>query len=374
MKIILAQTNYPTFLNDFYKKNPKIKNKSFETIKSYWSKEMFGSSDFYMQNLKPLGWSGTELILNDWIMQSKWMEENGFKIKHPNHPLSKFLPPRIKNLLGLNGWMKEAFFRQVETLNPDVLYIHDLTLLNKADLKFLKNHTRLLVGQIAYPLPLNQGVLGSYDLIISSFPHFVDKFRSMGIKSEYLRWCSDHRIPKVIGKKIRKYNVSYVGGFTPHHSNGNSVFEKVAEKIKVDFWGYGESFLMPGSFIKRNFHGNAWGRKMYEIFASSKIVINRHINISEGYANNMRMFDATIMGALLITDHKKNMNEFFEVGREVVTYKNADDLIKKINYYIKNPLELNKIALAGQKRTLKSHTYKSRMKELDIILKKYLKK
>ena len=47
----------------------------------------------------------------------------------------------------------------------------------------------------------------------------------------------------------------------------------------------------------------------------TRIVVNRHIDVAEGYANNMRLYEATGMGALLITDRGRNLGELFEPGR-----------------------------------------------------------
>lgn len=378
MKILFVQTNYPGFLSSFYedlkRKSSKDINKiSYKNIKKYWANEFFGSADFYLKNLKPLGWSGDEIILNDWTMQSKWMIEQNLKLPNKNSEFINKIPARITNFFGFNNWMKKIFFEQLKYYKPDVVYIHDMTFFNLTDLKIIKKFTKLIVGQIAYPLPLNTDLLKGYDLIISSFPHYVEMFKNMGIDSEYLKWCVEESILNTVKGKNKKYNATYVGGLTPHHSNGNKILEKVAKSIDIDFWGYGENLLMPTSTIKKKFHGQAWGKKMYEIFADSKIVINRHINISGKYANNMRMFDATAMGALLLTDQKDNMNEFFNVGSEVVVYKNSDDLVKKAKFYLQHDKERKKIAKAGQKRTLKEHTYKIRMKELNSILLKYLK-
>ena len=204
-------------------------------------------------------------------------------------------------------------------------------------------------------------------------PHFVRKIRKMGIKSEYLKWAFEQSILKEISKNERVYNVSYVGAFSPHHSQGNKTLETLAKKIKVDFWGYSENFLSPLSPIRKSFHGQAWGKDMYTIFSKSKIVINRHINVAGNYANNMRLYEATGMGALLVTDYKKNINDFFEDGKEIVTYKNTDDLIKKVKYYLENEKEMLRIASAGQLKTLNYHNYTIRIKELHGILLKYLK-
>ncbi len=374
MKILFLQTNYPGFLNSFYEKLGDTENLTYTDLKNKWASEFFGSSNFYLKNLKPLGWEGDEIIMNDWIMQSKWMHEHKLKIsKNQHHMGLNILPQRIKNLFGLNSWMKKIFFAQVKKIKPDIIYLHDITILNSSDLKTIHKYTKLIVGQIAYPLPLNRNVLKSFDLLISSFPHFVKMFRDMEIKSEYLKWCVEGNLAKQIGEKKRVYDVSYVGGFSPHHSKGNKILDEVSSEVKIDFWGYNVNFLPINSPIRKTYHGEVWGKDMYEIFASSKIVINRHINISENYANNMRMYDSTAMGALLITDDKSNMSEFFEVGKEVITYKSPTDLINKIKYYLSHPKEREKIAKEGQKRTLKDHTYEVRMRELDIILRKHLK-
>ena len=94
--------------------------------------------------------------------------------------------------------------------------------------------------------------------------------------------------------------------------------------------------------------------------------------MSENYANNMRLYEATGMGSLLLTDKKDNLKKLFEEDREIVTYKSKEEALHKYNYLINNPAELANIAKAGQLRTLKEHTYENRIKELIQILNKYL--
>jgi len=372
-KILFLQTNYPTFLNSFYKNNPNWKNLNYKQLMKLWAEEYFGSSNFYSKNLSFYKWRGKEIIANDKNSQFKWAKENKINTNRFIDNFLKFVPGYIKNTINTpDRGIFNIFLKQVKKFKPDVIYSHHLGLFSPYQLSKIKENTKLLVGQIASPIPKNTNILKRYDLLISSFPHFVKKFKKMGIKSEYLPWCAEENILKKVGEKKRKYNVSYVGGFTPHHSKGNKIFNQVSKNVKIDFWGYGENFLLPTSKIRKNFHGQAWGKKMYTIYASSKIVINRHINISNNYANNMRMYEATLMGALLITDEKQNMNEFFKAGKEVITYKNAKDLLYKIRYYLKHNKKRIIIARAGQRRTLKNHTYTIRMKQLDKILRKYL--
>lgn len=372
MKILFVQTNYDPFLFTFYQKTKNWQKLSYKKLKLKWSEEWFGVSNFYSKYLKTCGWVGENVVINDWNIQSKWAHDHELNVTRKEISFLKFIPPSIRNFLGLSGWMKKIFFEQLNFYKPNVVYVFDLSIFSTTDIKKIKRVAKLVVGQIAYPLPINKRPLFEYNLIISSFPHYVKMFKQWGIESKYLKLAVDSEIPKKIRLKKRIYDVTFVGGLIPYHKKGNLALSKLATEVKVDIWGYGEKTLPLRSPIKKNFHGQAWGRKMYEIFAQSKIVINRHIDIAKDFANNLRMFEATAMGALLITDHKKNMNEFFEVGREVVTYINPDDLIQKVKYYLAHLKEAEKIAKAGQKRTLKEHTYRLRMKELDGILRKYL--
>jgi hypothetical protein len=372
MKILFVQTNYPGFLRQFYDKYPDWQNWIYQEWKRKWAGEWFGTADFFAKNLKPLGWTGDEVVINDINSQNLWMKGKGLTGKYSDNIFTSWVPESVKNYLGWRNWVKNILFEQIEIIHPDVVYMHDLSILDESDLRKVKRKSKLLVGQIACPLPVNTSPFKEYQLLISSFPHYVTMFKNWGINSEYLKWCIESSIPKIIGEKPRTYGAVFIGGLIPAHGQGNRVLEKLAKQVPLDIWGYGENTLSPISPIRHYFHGQAWGKKMYEIFARSKIVVNRHINVARNVANNMRMFEATGMGALLITEDRPNLKDFFIPGREIVTYKNSGDLIEKVKYYLAHNSERAKIATAGQKRTLKDHTYKQRMKDLDRILKDYL--
>lgn len=366
MKFLFVDTYYPEFLNSFYGKNPSSDSKSYEILKEKLLEESFGTSDFYSYNLKQLGHRANDIIVNDEALQKTWAKEN--KINLSEYSLISKIQnlPYIHRFIGRPKWIQEIALAQIENEKPDVLYIQNLSILNADTLSKLKKYSKLIVGQIASPMPqLKQ--LKQFDLIISSFPHFVKKFKSIGINSEYLPLAFEPRILKKIdGKNIfPKYDVSFIGSFTYYHRSGTHILEEVAKQVPINIWG-------SQSTVSKYYHGEAWGLDMYRILAQSKIIINRHIDVAQDYANNMRMYESTGMGALLITDEKNNLHELFTPGKEIITYKNANDLIDKIKYYLRHEKIRTEIAQAGQKRTLRDHNYLTRMKELVIILNKYL--
>ena len=117
--------------------------------------------------------------------------------------------------------------------------------------------------------------------------------------------------------------------------------------------------------------GQAWGREMYQILRKSRITLNHHGDIAP-YANNMRLYEATGIGALLVTDWKENLHEMFEPGKEVVAYRTPEECVDLVKYYLDHDEEREVIAHAGQQRTLREHTYYQRMHELMAIARNYL--
>ena len=371
MKILFIDTYYPKFLRSFRKNNSDISKLSYVKHRDRLLSTYFGTSDFFSFNLKPLGWQAEDLIVNDEELQRKWAKENGAVVKE-GRLISRFKSlPYVNKLFGRPQWIQQIVVAQVKRYKPDIVYCQNLSVLDPATLTKIKGLCRLLVGQIACPKPPNE-YLKKYDLIVSSFPHYVKEFKQMGLESEYQKLAFESRILNKIGKQKRIYDVTFIGSFTPDHSEGTKVLEEVAKKIPVHVWGQGLEYLSPNSSLRKNYHGEAWGLGMYKILAQSKIVINRHISVSSNYANNMRLYEATGIGAMLITDKKINLKDLFNIGTEIEEYKDSKDLSDKIKYFLENDIERIKIAKAGQLRTLKDHNYPVRMKELNQLILKYL--
>ena len=150
------------------------------------------------------------------------------------------------------------------------------------------------------------------------------------------------------------------------------MLEYLAETVDMRVFGYGVDSLPSGSPIRHRHGGEVWGLDMYRTLGRSRITLNRHINMAENNANNMRLYEATGIGAMLITDRKDNLHELFEIGKEVVAYSSKEEAADLVRHYIDHPQEAEQIAKAGQARTLREHTYAQRMQELVPILKRHL--
>lgn len=373
MKIAIVDTYYAAFLASQYASQPQLKASPYSVQLDELLRQCFGTSDFYSRHLKAQGCDAQDLIVNCMPVQEAWARENGVRYSTLalRVPHRLFRLPWIGRQLAALPGLVEIAVAQVESFAPDVLYCQDLSFFPPEVLARLRKHVRLIVGQIACPLP-PESFLKGYDLILTSFPHFVPRLRAMGVASEYFRIGFDTRVLERLGEVPKDVEASFVGGISRHHGKAIPVLEYLARSTPMQFFGYGADSLDADSPIRARHHGEVWGLDMYRALARSRITLNRHINVAENNANNMRLYEATGVGALLLTDRKDNLGDLFEIGKEVVAYSSAEEAAELIRYYLAHPEEAQAIARAGQARTLREHTYRHRMEELVPILQRHL--
>lgn len=392
-RFLILTTDYSEFLHWLYFKHPGLEKEPYEKQMCVRNESLFGVADFYSNNLRRLGHEANDIHANTESMQKAWAREHGFHLDEPKPTLRRlyalwqrgsriaaktpirYLGPILRPILppmnGQPSWFYDILEAQIRYYKPDVLLNQDLRIITGRFLKEMKSYVRLLVGQIASPLPRDAN-FDCYDLVISSLPNFVDHFKQMGFPSELHRFAFEPRVLEGLPDPDKKIPVSFVGSLSRQHKERIHLLEYIGNNIDVAIWGHGLDGLRKTSAIERCYKGQAWGAQMYEILRNSKITINHHIDIAECFANNMRLYEATGCGTLLITDDKKNLNELFEVGKEVVVYRSADELVDLIQHYGKHDAEREQIAIAGQKRTLTEHTYYNRMAELAEIIRIYI--
>ena len=183
MKILIVDTYYDKYLKIFYKKNPNLKNCEYDfQIKSLLNSN-FGTSDTYSYYLNKNNWEASDLIVNCLILQKKWAENKDIKLSKLRSMIPhKFLKlPIIGKKLGNMNGLLDIAKEQIKAYKPEILYCQDLSFFPEEILLEIKkeNNIRLIVGQIACPLP-PKSFLNPYDLILTSFPHFVNRLRNDG--------------------------------------------------------------------------------------------------------------------------------------------------------------------------------------------------
>ncbi|HNX90687.1 MAG TPA: glycosyltransferase [Candidatus Omnitrophota bacterium] len=355
MKFLLVNTDYDGFLKWLYGREDRLAGKSYEEQMRVRNDSLFGTADFYSTNLKKLGHEAIDIHANNVPLQTAWAKEQGFDPKESV----------LKKLFCSGGAKKKVLMgilaEQIKYYRPDIILSHDITISGNF-WRSTKPYYKLLIGQHASPMSKKCDIK-EYDLLLSSLPNLVQYFQREGVKSRLWRLGFEETVLEKLGEVKDEYQVSFIGSVSSAHETRKKWLDKINKKIPVHIWGEGD---IRGY---QHYHGVAWGKEMFRILKASKIVLNCHIDMAGDYANNMRLFETTGCGSLLMTDSKKNMSDMFEPGKEVVCYNSAEDCSEFIEYYLSHEEERKKIAIAGQSRTLREHTYYNRMEELVFIVK-----
>ncbi len=117
------------------------------------------------------------------------------------------------------------------------------------------------------------------------------------------------------------------------------------------------SRIMPDKFINKN----GLTGKAYGAFLNNGLITvqnSRHKEITR------RIFEGAACGTLVITDRlpeKTNIDTMFVEDHDIVYYDTMAECISKINYYLNDPRERNRITLNGRKKVTEEHTQTQRV-------------
>ena len=109
-----------------------------------------------------------------------------------------------------------------------------------------------------------------------------------------------------------------------------------------------------------------WQKDLHQLLGQTKIVLNitRTDFFGAETGINLRVFEALAAGCFLLTDHCDEIANLFEVGKEIDTYRSAEELTSKVAYYLKNEDKRQEIAQNGHAAFLSRHTWEIRTKEM----------
>ena len=113
-------------------------------------------------------------------------------------------------------------------------------------------------------------------------------------------------------------------------------------------------------------------------YNGTKIVLNTHRPANErhnqnklgiiGKSINNRTFDVAACAAFQLIDFKEDLPFQFIENEEIVSFKDVQEAIHKINYYIHADEERIKIGNNGRKRVLKEHIFEHRINKMISII------
>jgi len=139
-------------------------------------------------------------------------------------------------------------------------------------------------------------------------------------------------------------------------------------------YGWRPSFVtkLRNMGVKVTCFGNGWPNGSLTDEETVKLYSRSRINLGfagVGHSRKLmclkgRDFEVPMSGGLYLTQDNPELSLVYEVGKEILTYKDEIDCAQKIKWLLENPDIANKIRHAGRARALKNHTWEKRFNSI----------
>ncbi len=105
-------------------------------------------------------------------------------------------------------------------------------------------------------------------------------------------------------------------------------------------------------------------RALIQLYQHHQAVLNVRNEVNVEHGLNQRSFEPLACGAVVLNDDLADLPLCFEPGREILVYRDADELNALAVRLRREPAFAIKIAEAGRRRVLAEHTYAHRVKTI----------
>ena len=155
---------------------------------------------------------------------------------------------------------------------------------------------------------------------------------------------------------MKKKRALFIGTFSPKRYR----FLKSLIKFGVPLDIIGSKW---GSFLSGHVVRDAvTGFEYTKTIQSYPVVINLHQDIN--YGPNMRTFEVTGSGGVLLSDRAEDITDFFRDNEEIMIYDSIREAAEKIKLMLNDTELLLNFSKLSQERCYKFYTYDQRVKEL----------
>lgn len=403
MRLMRISTAYDPFLRGFYRDRPALAQEDFARQYAALAQEVYGWSDVWTRTLGPLGYECFEPLANAQSAQRRWAGEHGVAFDE-------------------SDWFFPTTLAQIERFRPDILVSNDYGSFGRAFIEEARRRApsiRLVIVWCGAPYK-SADVFHACDLVLTNLRAHAEAFADMGLRVERMHHAFDDAVLTKPGMDAPpREDFTFIGSLVKRpgfHNERERLLKALLERTDLTIFAdlapplppqnparraakaalrvardlpggrallsavpalrpYRDAPLPKRSEldiageIRRAARPAVFGMEMYRTLAGSKLTLNTHIDIARDNASNMRLFEATGVGACLLTERQSDLAEIFEPDAEVACYASPREAAEKAAWLLSHDKEREAIARAGQRRTMKEHRWAHRAAWLDTLIR-----
>lgn len=246
--------------------------------------------------------------------------------------------------------------------------------------QFRNSGSQTILWYVDYPLDEWVVQLARvHDFVVTSCEYYIKYLSKRGVSR--VSWIHQGFAPDFFGingsfsDSVDRYyaDVAMIGSMgNPQYKRRCDVLMKVKRHgINVKWWGPHLSHQLKNMrFFLSGIHRLWAGRQVHmkefaDIIRHTKIFLGEDANdIPLGTCLSNRPFAVMGCGGFYLCRRTPGIEYVFEIGTELDVYETDDEMLDKIQFYLRNKTVREKIARKGQLKVLSSYTYVQQVKKI----------
>lgn len=215
---------------------------------------------------------------------------------------------------------------------------------------------------------------GRYDVVITTRQEAVADYHRHGVHHVVCApYACNPQLYYPIPDLPKRYDVSFVG--QAYRGRLEIIQWLKAQGVNIRLWGGGWEALPD---LRDCAGGWLPHRAMLDVFSASRIMLGLSWVSGDGTTLQIkgRTFEYAACRAFQLTTYDARLTQYFKENEEIIFYRDREDLLKQIQFYLAHESERERIAQACYERVLTDHTWAHRLQRLfaDIALQRRARK
>ena len=209
-------------------------------------------------------------------------------------------------------------------------------------------------------------MIADYDALFFKDPFIVKVLRDQYNKLNvyYLPECCNPKYHKSItlnDDDRKEYGCDITTYGSPHNIRSYFFAQLLNNNYNIKIWGNQPPIWLNINKLKSLYTGvYVFNESKCKAVLAAKININT-LHPTEVIGLNARTFETAGIGGFQIIHWRPGLAQLFDDGKELISFRNFDNLKTTISYFLDNEKERHDIAKRGQQRAYKEHTYQLRI-------------
>ncbi|MEM0133935.1 MAG: glycosyltransferase [Thermoplasmatales archaeon] len=272
---------------------------------------------------------------------------------------------RILRSISYPFWLdglNKAYYEAARKYNPDlVLSIKGETLSPKT-IDSIKDGLGIPVA-LWYPddprffSSLVKYTAPHYDHVFTCSANAIGLYKDLGVQSVHrLPFGCDPYIHNLDSNNLRekRKRTLFIGSFSI--ARFRFIKNLINKGVPIDVMGPNWNTLLIS-----NSKGK-FGLDYVRTIQDYSVVLNVHQN--PGYGPNMRTFEVTGSGGLLLSDNAEDIGSFFSIGTDILVYQSTQEAEDSIKSVLSGEIDVEKMSKRAYEKCHEYHTYDVRIREI----------